>query len=187
MNRRAAPSRRGVTLIELLVAMAIAGVVATFVTTWIVHASRQAGASQRRDDREEELALLRNELFQDGRRGRTLELGKAHWKLVRPRTGAEPDTIAWRIDVDRLVRKESRKLSTDTIVAGGFDPHFPDMTPDWDAWTQVDRDFDGLVDAEILPRLDRFELRLVVRRAARPPAPPLLDTLRIAVPLAGPG
>lgn len=181
------PSRRGVTLIELLVAMAIAGLVATFVTTWIVHSSHQAGASQKRDDREQELALLRNELFQDGSRGRTLEVGKTHWKLVRTRPGTEPDTVEWRIDLDRLTRKGSRKLSNDTLVAGGLEPHFPDMTPDWDAWTQADRDFDGLVDAEFLPRLDRLEMRLVVRRAARHPAPPAIDTLRFAVPLLGPG
>lgn len=187
MNAPSAARRRGVTLIELLVAMAIAGLVASFVTLWIVHTSRQAGASQRRDDREQELALLRNELFQDGSRGRTLELGKAHWKLVRTRRGAEPDTVEWRIELDRLTRKGSRKLSTDTLLVGSLEPHFQDMTPDWDAWTQADRDFDGLVDAEFLPRLDRLEMRLELRRAASPPAPSTVDTLRFAVPLLGPG
>lgn len=175
------------TLIELLVAMAIAGLVATFVTLWIVHTSRQAGASQRRDDREQERASLRNELFQDGSRGRTLELGRTRWTLVRTRPGAAPDTVEWRIDPDGLTRKGSRKLSTDTLVVGGLEPHFPDMTSDWDAWTQADRDFDGLVDAEFLPRLDRLEMRLVVRRAASPATPPTVDTLRFAVPLLGPG
>jgi prepilin-type N-terminal cleavage/methylation domain-containing protein len=178
---------RGVTLVELLVAMVIAGLIATFVMGWISHTSRQAAASQRRDDREQELALLRNELFQDGSRGRTLELGKTHWKLVRDRQGSEPDTIEWRIEPDGLVRKDSRKLSRDTLVDGSFWPHFPDMLPDGDAWTQADRDFDGLVDPEFLPRLDRVELQLVVRRAASPPTPPVVDTLRFAVPLLGPG
>jgi prepilin-type N-terminal cleavage/methylation domain-containing protein len=179
--------RRGVTLIELLVAMAITGLVATFVMGWIAHASRQAAASQRRDDREQELALLRNELFQDGSRGRTLELGKARWKLVRDRNGSEPDTVEWRIESDGLRRSGSQKLSHDALLEGSMEPHFTDMAPDRDAWTLADLDFDGLVDAEFLPRLDRLHLALVVRRAALPGSPPLLDTLRFAVPLLGPG
>jgi prepilin-type N-terminal cleavage/methylation domain-containing protein len=187
MNRRKALRDRGVTLIELLVAMVIAGLIATFVMGWISHSYRQATASQRRDDREQEFALLRNELFQDGSRGRTLELGKTRWKLVRDRQGSEPDTIEWRTETDRLVRKESRKLSRDTLVEGSFQPHFTDMLPDRDAWTQADRDFDGLVDPEFLPRLDRLELQLVVRRPASPPAHPVVDTLRFTVPLLGPG
>ena len=185
MNART--GARGITLVELLVAMVIAGLVATIVMGWISHASRQASASQRRDDREQELALLRNELFQDGSRGRTLELGKTHWKLSRSRQGAEPDTIEWRIEADRLVRKGIQKLSRDTVLDGGFEPHFPQMKTDWDAWTQADRDFDGIVDPEFLPWLDRLELRLVVRRGGPLQAPGVLDTLRFVVPLLGPG
>ncbi len=179
--------RHGLTLVELLVAMALAGLVATFVAGWIVHASRQAAAADRRDDREQELALLRNALFQDGTRGRTIELGRTRWKLARVRPGAEPDTVEWTLSPEGLRREDRQNLSKDTVAGGGFVPHFAGMTDDWDAWTQADRDFDGLVDLELLPRLDRLELRLEVVRRSRPGESRTVDTLRLQAPLAGPG
>lgn len=187
MTRRVPAARRGVTLIELLVAMAIAGIVATFVTSWIVHASRQAHAAERRDDREEALALVRSELFQDGSRGRTLALERTRWTLSRPGPGPDPDTVEWRIDPDRVSRNGRQILSQDTLVEGSVEPRFAGMSPDWDAWIQADRDGDDLVDPEILPRLERLELRLVVRRGVPHGAAPVLDTLRFSVPLLGPG
>ncbi len=178
---------RGITLIELIVAMVIAGIVATMVSGWIVHTARQTTASQRRDDREQEWALLRNELFQDGSRGQTLELSKTAWKLIRPVAGRDPDTIEWRIESDRLTRNQRQKLSLDTLVEGSFTPHFNGMDPERDVWSQADRNFDGLVDPEILPKLDLLNLDVVFRRAVIAPMPPSIDTLHLHAPLQGPG
>lgn len=183
----ALPPRRGVTLVELLVAMVVAGIVATFVFNWIAHTARQAGRAQQRDDREEELALLRNELFQDGGRCRTLELARDRWKLIRPRSNARPDTIEWRFAPDRLLRNQRQKLSNDTLLEGAIEPHFAGMDPNWDAWTQADRNFDGLVDPEILSRLDRLTMRIVVRRRIAQGQPAVVDTLLLWAPLLGPG
>lgn len=179
--------RRGVTLIELMVAMAITGLVATFVAGWIVHSARQSAASQQRDDREQELSLLRSELFQDGIRGRTLEIGRKSWKIARGGTDGEPDTVEWRIDPFHLVRGNRMKFERDTLLEGSIEPKAAGLDPDWDLWTQLDRNFDGLVDPEHVSKLVRFELRLVVRRHATPARRSTTDTLLIQVPLQGPG
>ncbi len=179
--------RRGVTLVELMVAMAITGLVATFVAGWIVHSAKQSAASQQRDDREQELSLLRSELFQDGIRGRTLEIGCKSWKIARGGTGGEPDTVEWRIDPFHLVRGSTAKLGRDTLLEGSIEPKATGLDPNWDLWTQVDRNFDGLVDPEHVSQLVRFELRLVVRRHATPARRSTTDTLLIQVPLQGPG
>lgn len=187
LERRAMKPRNGVTLIELLVAMVIAGIISSFVAGWIVHTARQSSAAQRRDDREQEWSLLRNELFQDGTRGHTLELGKTSWKFVRPGSGAEPDTIEWRFGAGTLTRSGAKRLPLDTLLEATITPRFSPMDPNWDAWIQADRNYDGLVDPEILPNLERFELVVVVKRRATPSSPSLLDTLRLMAPLLGPG
>lgn len=179
--------RRGVTLIELMVAMIITGLVATFVSGWIVHSAKQSASSQQRDDREQDLSLLRSELFQDGIRGRTLEIGRKSWKIVRGETDGEPDTVEWRIEQLHLVRGSRTKFERDTLLEGSIEPKATDLDPNWDLWTQVDRDFDGLVDPEHISKMVRFELRLVVRRHATPARRSTTDTLLIQVPLQGPG
>jgi prepilin-type N-terminal cleavage/methylation domain-containing protein len=187
LERGPMKSRRGVTLIELLVAMGLAGIVAAMVGGWIVHVAGQSTDAQRRDDREQDLSLLRNELFQDGTRGRTLELGKSSWKIAREHPGAEPDTVEWKIGFDGLRRGDAQKLSSDTVVSGTLTPHSTNIRSEWDAWSQLDRNFDGLVDPDLLTGLDRFDLVFVVHRRARPGRPLQTDTLRIVVPLMGPG
>jgi len=90
-------ARRGVTLIELLVAMALAGLVATFVVGWIVHAAKMSHASQVRDDRDQSLALVRKSLFEDGTRGNVLQVSSESWMLERSRGNSPPDTVRWSV------------------------------------------------------------------------------------------
>lgn len=180
-------ARRGVTLVELLVAMFIAGLVASFVAGWISHTARQSAASQQRDDREQELSSLRNALFQDGIRGRTVEIGRSMWRLSRRGTDGEPDTVEWRIEPGTFSRGGSRMFAGDTILEGGIEPKASGLDPNWDLWSQLDRNFDGLVDPEHLGKLTMFDLRIVVRRKRTPARPPTTDTLRFTVPLLGPG
>jgi prepilin-type N-terminal cleavage/methylation domain-containing protein len=187
LERNPMKSRRGVTLVELLVAMALAGIVASMVAGWIVHVGKRSVASQRRDDREQELSMLRNELFQDGTRGRTLELGRSSWKIAREHPGTEPDTVEWSIGPNGLRRNGVQKLSSDTVLDGSMAPHATGLRTDWDAWTQLDRNFDNLVDPEHLGILDRFELSFRIHRRATPGAASEEDTVRIVVPLLGPG
>jgi len=187
MERRPMKARRGVTLIELLVAMSLTGIVVGMVAGWIVHVAKQSSSAQRRDDREQNLSLLRNELHQDGTRGRTLELGRTSWKLLREHPGADPDTIQWTVDGQGLTRNGVRKLSDDTVVVGAILPHSTGLKAGWDPWMQLDRNFDGLVDPEFAADLDRFELSITLHRRAHAGVGGGEDTLRILVPLLGPG
>lgn len=182
-----ARSRRGVTLVELLVAMAIAGLVATFVVEWILHAAKMSAASQRRDDRDQDLSLVRKALFEDGTRGRVLEVAHGSWTVSRVRDGAAPDTVVWAVADGFLQRGSSPLLHSDTVVDSKITPHFTGEDPERDTWIQCDRDLDGKVDDEYLARLTSLEWTLFVRHAAFPRKESVEDTLRLVVPLQGPG
>ena len=182
-----ARSRRGVTLVELLVAMAIAGLVATFVVEWILHAAKMSAASQRRDDRDQDLSLVRKTLFEDGTRGRVVEVAHGSWTVTRVRDGAGPDTVVWAVADGFLQRGSSSLLHSDTVVDSKITPHFTGEDPGRDTWIQCDRDLDGKVDDDYLGRLTSLEWTLFVRHATFPRKESVEDTLRLVVPLQGPG
>lgn len=178
---------RGVTLIELLVAMSIAGLVAVFVSGWILHTSRMSNSSQARDDRDQELSLLRSGLFQDGTRGRTVAASRSGWTVEIPGPGTSRDTIAWEV-VDGSIRRAGRPLlPSDTVVDASIVPRFAGEDPAEDPWSRCDRDIDGTVDPEYLPRLTSLEWILTTRHRLFPAAGSGFDTLRLVVPLQGPG
>lgn len=179
--------RRGVTLIELLVAMAIAGLVGSFVVEWILHASKMSAASQRRDDRDQDLSLVRKALFEDGTRGRVVEVGRGSWTVSRSREGAAPDTLVWSVVDGSLRRGAAAPLPSDTIVESEIVPHFTGEDPGRETWIQCDRDLDGKVDDDFLGRLTSLEWTLFVRHRAFPGKESVEDTLRLVVPLQGPG
>lgn len=182
-----ARSARGVTLVELLVAMAIAGLVAVFVSGWIVHSSRMSGSSQARDDRDQELSLLRSSLFQDGTRGRVLSVSRSGWTVEIPRPGAAGDTVVWDA-LDGSVRRSGRSLlATDTVLEGAITPRFSGLDPAEDPWVRCDRDLDGAVDVEFLPRLTSLEWRLTTRHRMFPGRESGTDTIHLVIPLQGPG
>jgi prepilin-type N-terminal cleavage/methylation domain-containing protein len=179
--------RSGVTLVELLVAMVIAGLVGTFVVEWILHAAKMSAASQRRDDRDQDLSLMRKALFEDGTRGRVVEVARGSWTVSRNRDGAAPDTVVWVV-VDGFLRRGSAPLlPSDTVVDSKITPHFIGEDPGRDTWIQCDRDLDGKVDDDYLARLTSLEWTLFVRHAAFPRKESVEDTIRLVVPLQGPG
>jgi len=180
-------SRRGVTLIELLVAMSIAGLVATFVVEWILHAAKMSTSSQRRDDRDQDLSLVRKSLFEDGTRGRVVEVAHGSWTVSRTRDGTSPDTVVWSVADGFLRRGAASPLVSDTVVESRIVPHFSGEDPGRETWIQCDRDLDGKVDDDFLARLTSLEWTLFVRHAAFPRKESVEDTLRLVVPLQGPG
>jgi len=180
-------SRRGVTLIELLVAMALAGLVAVFVVGWILHAARMSHASQARDDRDQDLAIARKALLEDGTRGHVLEVSTESWTLERLRGNAPSDTVLWSVDGGFLRRNGAPELPSDTILESRIVPAFAGEDPDADAWSQCDLDLDGKVDDQFLSRLTSLEWTLHVRHRSFPTGTPVDDTIRLAIPLQGPG
>jgi prepilin-type N-terminal cleavage/methylation domain-containing protein len=180
-------ARRGVTLIELLVAMALAGLVATFVVGWILHAARMSHASQVRDDRDQSLALVRKSLFEDGSRGHVLEVSSESWTLERPRGNSPPDTVRWSVADGFLVRDGSPELPSDSILDSRIVPAFSGEDLEGDPWSQCDLNLDGMVDDEFLSRLTSLEWTLHVRHPGFPNGEPVEDTIRLAIPLQGPG
>lgn len=183
-----ADGRRGVTLVELLVAMSIAGLVAVFVSGWIVHASKMSSASQLRDDRDQDLSLLRDALFQDGTRGTVLSVSRSSWTTVRAGSSdTTADTVAWSVEEGFLRRGGQIHLATDTVQESAIVPHFSGEDPGADPWSQCDRNLDGTADDDFLSRLTFLEWTLVVRHGSFPTREVVLDTLRLVVPLRGPG
>ena len=179
--------RRGVTLVELMVAMAIAGLVAVFVSGWIVHTARMSSSSQARDDRDQELSLVRSSLFQDGTRGRLVSATRSGWIVAIPRPGSVVDTFAWEVRDGFLHRSDRALLLSDTVVDAAIVPHFSGEDPAEDPWTRCDRDLDGAVDPEFLSRLTSLEWTLTTRHASFAKTGIQIDTIRIVVPLQGPG
>ena len=180
-------ARRGVTLIELLVAMALAGLVATFVVGWILHAAKVSHASQVRDDRDQNLALVRKALFEDGTRGRVLEVSTESWTLERLRPNAPSDTVRWSMEGGSLVRDGAPELPSDSVLDSRIVPRFSGQDPDADPWSQCDLNLDGKVDDEYQSRLTSLEWTLHVRHPGFPNGEPVDDTIRLAIPLQGPG
>jgi prepilin-type N-terminal cleavage/methylation domain-containing protein len=181
--------RRGATLVELLVAMAVAGLVATFVSGWIVHASKMSAASRSRDDRDQDLSMARGAAFQDGTRGRTLSVSRSSWILERPRPAPDTlvDTIAWSVDDGFLRRAGKVLVESDTVLESAIVPHFSAEDPATDPWSWCDRDLDGAVDEDFISRLTFLEWTLVVRHRDFPTKATVVDTVRLVVPLRGPG
>ncbi len=180
-------ARRGVTLIELLVAMALVGLVATFVLGWILHAARMSHASQARDDRDQDLALVRKALFEDGTRGHVLEVSTESWTLERSRGNSPPDTVRWSVEGGFLVRAGAPELPSDSILDSRIVPRFSGANPDADPWSECDLNLDGKVDDEFLSRLTSLEWTLHLRHPGFPNGEPVDDTVRLAIPLQGPG
>ncbi|HNY31113.1 MAG TPA: type II secretion system protein [Fibrobacteria bacterium] len=178
---------RGVTLVELLVAMALAGVVATMVFGWMRHASKVSHASQLRDDREQQLATLRDALFQDGTIGQILTVQKDAIEFVR-RRDTLLDTARWTVSDTGLVRSGRAYPPTDRVESWEIVPRVSGGDPLEDPWSLLDKDLDGKVDRESMGMLDAVEIRLVVVHRGFPATDRMVtDTLRLVAPVRGPG
>ncbi|MBK9576364.1 MAG: prepilin-type N-terminal cleavage/methylation domain-containing protein [Fibrobacterota bacterium] len=178
---------RGVTLVELLVAMALAGIVAVMVFGWMGHASKVSHASQVRDDRDQDLAILRDALFQDGTFGQVLSVAREEIVFVRGRDTLR-DTLHWTVGDTGLSRSGRRFLTSDTVDSWEITPRMVDVEADMDPWSLLDKDLDGKVDPESMGKVDAVEIRLVVRHRGFPALDQTVtDTLRLIAPVRGPG
>lgn len=182
-------NRRGYTLVELLVAIALTGIVVGMAAQWIVHEARTGNRLQRGVDADEALALFRNGLFQDLHRGRFLSLNRE--RLLLSSGGAGCDTVAWEISEGRLTRT-FRGAVTEPLA------FLRDLEVSWEpaplplagegfgnAWWRLDRDQDGLIGSEEVDSLGFVLVRLRGSVPMPPGLPPVEESLTVAVPAAG--
>lgn len=179
--------KRGVTLLELLVAMTLAGIVAVLVGGWIEHSATLSAKSQARDDRAQELSLLRSAAFQDGTRGHAILVSHDGWSIELRRPDGGLDTVVWRISDGFVERGEHRWLPSDTVVGSTLVPLRAGADPALDPWPELDRNLDGEVDDDRLRLVDALRWTLVVRHRGFLSDSPVSDSVRITIPLHGPG
>lgn len=183
MNRRS-----GVTLVELLVAMVLAAIVATAVFGWMLHAAKVSNASQLRDDREQNLSSVRSELFHDGTRGTIVDLARGSLSICHRNGAGDLDTVVWTAADRKLMRSGEPRLPADTVDEAVFVPRISGQDPDADPWNELDRDSDGKVDPDRMDRIVGIDLVMVVHHRGFPAKDAVVqDSIRIAVPLHGPG
>jgi prepilin-type N-terminal cleavage/methylation domain-containing protein len=128
--------QRGHTLIELLIAIIVAGLVVSMASAVMLWAYRQSHGSLGTTDRLERHQSLRQELFQLGRQTRTLQLQPDHWTLFR-RTQEKEDTIHVRCHDTALVRDGKSLSRGDSVLSCRFLPVFPHSLSDRDGWMDV--------------------------------------------------
>lgn len=165
LDRGAARARRAFTLIEVLVAMALTGIVGTLVGMWIVHESRVRMLSDRRIELEESVSLWRDELFQDLHHGRILFLSQRSWAVLRQGDGVL-DTLVWSLDEGVPVKTfrgtERRPLAglTDLKVRWNPLPVAGFSAVGTDSWWSLDLDLDGVIQGRELDSVLSLEVSL---------------------------
>lgn len=181
-------SRRGVTLVELLVAMFVSGVVVAMAAGWIVHAARASSDATRFADRADRMGLLRDALFQDAHRGPTLRLEREAWTVGRTASDSGLDSVVWTWGREGVFRSGRAMLGDDSVLEASLRPVFGDDPSASDPFLGRDRDLDGRLSGSELAGLAGFELRVVSSRRRPPREAPLSpDTLVVRVACAGPG
>jgi hypothetical protein len=163
-----------------MVAIVVAGLVASMAAGVLLWAYRQGNGSLGVTDRIERRQTLRQGLFQLGRQGRTLALSPNRWTLFK-RTPEGEDTVLVECRDTALVRGETNLSPGDSVLACRFEPVFPHAEPGIDPWPSV-------VGSSLEPpgtdTLALVRLRLVLKaheiRGAPPQAP---DTLDLRIPL----
>jgi prepilin-type N-terminal cleavage/methylation domain-containing protein len=185
-----ATGRAGYTLVELLVALALTGIVVGMAAQWIVHEARTGNRLQRGVDADEALALFRNALFQDLHRGRFVSLTRE--RMLLSQGGGGSDTVVWAISEGRRLERTFQGVTTEPLA------FLRDLEISWEpaplplagegfgsAWWRLDRDQDGRIGTE---EIDSLGFVLVHLRGTVPmPAglPPVQESLTVAVPAAG--
>lgn len=181
--RRRDGSRRGVTLIELLVAILVAGMVGTWLFQVLVQTTRRSAATERSIDRSQRQGLLRGELFQAAHRRRTIALTETEWRVA-----AGEDTLVYTCRDGGFWRGERNLAAGDTLDLCRFVPS-ERTPPGGEAWWVYDRDLDGRIGGEELPAVTFIEVFLGYRaaRGAASDGRTAIDTMVLRVPLAPPG
>jgi prepilin-type N-terminal cleavage/methylation domain-containing protein len=179
-RRKLSNHRQGHTLVELLIAIIVAGLVVSMASAVLLWAYRQSHGSLGTTDRLERHQLLRQGMFQLGRQGRTIQLQADHWTLFR-RTQEREDTLHIRCRDTALVRDEVSLTRGDSVVSCRFAPVFPHSLPDKDAWLDV---VGSTLEPPATDSLVFVRLTLVLQapqvRGAAPVSP---DTLDLRIPL----
>ncbi len=177
MNAKAV---RGVTLIELLVAIVVSFLVADMAAGVLLWVYRQSFGSHAGTDRLERHALLRETLFQKARQGRSLSLSRKEWQLV-VRREESLDTLTLACLDTALTLGGKRITPRDSLVACEFSPVARRQNPSDDGWLTVGPE---PLEPMSLDTLSFVRVFLVLRAPAAIGAPPPgLDTLDLRIPL----
>jgi len=181
--------RAGYTLVELLVAMVVTGLVVAMGGRWIVHQTRVRFLSDRRIDVAEELSMVREELFQDIHHGRILSFSREKLLVLRVRSGVS-DTVAWTLREGALAR--SRDSSSTPRFARlenlrvQWDPvGMPGRAEGGNPWWEMDADQNGRIDGYELDALLSIAVRLEGSYRTIPGMPDERESLTVRVPAAG--
>jgi len=184
-------SRRGFTMIELLVAMALTGIVVTMVGQWILHEVKAQISSDRKIDVDEAVASLRAELFQDVHHGRILSLGKEKWLVLRPDSSADPDTVVWSWHDGALTR-------TDRAGSSGRLTGLAELQVAWepvpvvgfsgfgnDSWWSLDADQNGWIEGYELDSVQCVAVHIKGEFRTLPGLPTTPESLTVRIPSSG--
>lgn len=181
--------RGGYTLVELLVAMVVTGLVVVMGGRWIVHQTKSRFLSDRRIDLAEELSMLREELFQDIHHGRILSFSRDRLLVLRSRSGV-PDTVVWALRDGALVRERdgagTPRLGRLESVRVEWDPvPVPGRPASANTWWDLDSDQNGRIDGFELDALLSIAVRIDGTYRTIPGMPQERESLTVRVPAAG--
>lgn len=172
--------RRGHTLIELLVAILVAGIVTAMAAGTLLWIYRQSHGSLGTTDRLERRQLLRQTLFQLGRQDRTLRLEPTRWSLLH-RTDTQEDTVSIECCDTALVRNGTSLTRGDSLLSCRLSPMGPRSDAARDPWLEI---VGSVLEPPAIDTLAFVRVHLVLRapqlRGTAPVAP---DTLDIRIPL----
>lgn len=185
-------ARKGFTLVELLVAIALTSLVGLGVSRWIVHEARSSAASERRIAAAEAVNVLRAEMFHDVHHGRILSLTRERWTIQRHGRGDSPDTVLWELREGVLSRRQTGR-EEGTRLAG-----FEDARVDWvpvavpefsglgrDPWWSLDADQDGAIAGDELDSVALVSVRVLASYRLLPGMPMATESLTVGIPAAG--
>lgn len=181
--------RSGYTLVELLVALALTGIVVAMASQWIIHEARTGSRVERRVDADEALSLFRGGLFQDIHRGHLVSLSRE--KLLVGTGGGVSDTITWEIAQGKLTRTlrgaATEPLSMLRDLEVSWEPAPLPTAPEGfgSAWWRLDRDQDGMIGTDEIDSLG-FVLVHIHGNIPMPPGMPAeKESLTVAIPAVG--
>lgn len=185
-------TRAAFTLVELLVAIALTGLVGIAVSRWIVHEAKVSASSERRIAASEAVNILRSELFHDVHHGRILTLTKERWAILRHGADDLPDTVVWELRDGALWRRrtgseEGHRLSG---YAGSRVEWTPVAVPEFsgagrDPWWTLDADQDGSIDGDELDSVQQVSVRILAEFRPLPGLPMSRESLTVGIPAAG--
>jgi prepilin-type N-terminal cleavage/methylation domain-containing protein len=181
--------RAGYTLVELLVAMVVTGLVVVMGGRWIVHQTKSRFLSDRRIDVAEEMSMLREELFQDIHHGRILSFSRERLLVLRSRSGVS-DTVVWTLRDGALLRgrdgSEAVRLGRLENLRVDWEPiPLPDRPGRGNLWWEMDSSQNGSIDGYELEGLLSIAVRIEGVYRTIPGMPQERESLTVRVPAAG--